>query len=67
MPEHQTVEWKSSWRDEWLKWICGYVNARGGTLIIGMDDGGNVVGVEDVKRQAPCRVQYRQPQDSGLH
>jgi len=50
MPENQTVEWKSSWRDEWLKWICGYANAQGGTLIIGMDDDGQVVGVDDVKR-----------------
>ena len=24
MPENQNIEWKSSWRDEYLKWICGF-------------------------------------------
>lgn len=24
MPEHQTIEWKESWYDEFLEWICGY-------------------------------------------
>jgi len=23
MKEHQRMEWKESWRDEYLKWICG--------------------------------------------
>ena len=32
MPEHQTIEWKETWQDEFLKWICGYDNAYGGTL-----------------------------------
>ena len=22
MPEHQTIEWKESWHDEFLEWIC---------------------------------------------
>lgn len=43
MPEHQTIEWKESWQDEYLKWICGYANAYGGILYIGKDDDGNVV------------------------
>ena len=30
MPEHQEIEWKESWRDEYLKWLCGYANAHGG-------------------------------------
>ena len=37
MPEHQEIEWKESWRDEYLKWLCGYANAHGGTLFIGKD------------------------------
>ncbi len=28
--ESQNVEWKESWQDEYLKWICGYANASGG-------------------------------------
>ena len=47
--ENQTVEWKLSWKDEYLKWICGYANAQGGTLYIGADDDGNVVGIDDTK------------------
>ncbi len=27
MSEHQGVEWKEIWKDEYLKWICGYANA----------------------------------------
>jgi len=29
-----------------LKWICGYANALGGTLIIGKDDKGKTVNVK---------------------
>ena len=50
MPESQTIEYKSSWRDEYLKWICGFANANGGSIFIGKDDTGNVVGVPDVKK-----------------
>ena len=44
--ENQNIEWKESWRDEYLKWICGFANAQGGKLIIGMSDRSKVVGVK---------------------
>lgn len=50
MPEQQNIEWKESWRDEYLKWICGFANAQGGKLYIGCDDSGKVVGVSDSKK-----------------
>jgi ATP-dependent DNA helicase RecG len=50
MPETQNIEYKQSWRDEYLKWICGFANANGGSIFIGKDDNGNVVGLTDVKR-----------------
>ncbi len=50
MPEHQEVEWKETWRDEYLKWICGYANAHGGVLFIGKNDQGNVVGIQNSKK-----------------
>lgn len=50
MPEHQEIEWKESWRDEYLKWLCGYANAHGGTLFIGKDDNGNNVGIPNSKK-----------------
>ena len=45
--EGQVVEWKESWQDKYLEWICGYANAQGGTLYIGIDDDGNVLGLEE--------------------
>lgn len=48
--ETQNIEYKESWRDEYLKWICGFANAQGGTLYIGKNDKGEVVGVTDAKR-----------------
>ena len=50
MAESQNIEYKESWRDEYLKWVCGFANAQGGTIYIGVDDAGNVVGVKDVKK-----------------
>lgn len=50
MPETQNIEYKKLWRDEYLKWICGFANANGGTIFIGKDDAGNVVGISDSKR-----------------
>jgi len=50
MTEHQNIEYKISWRDEYLKWICGFANANGGKLYIGIDDNGNITGLEDYKK-----------------
>jgi len=50
MSESQNIEWKESWRDEYLKWICGFANAQGGKIYIGMNDDGEVVGVEKSKK-----------------
>ncbi|MDD5820691.1 MAG: ATP-binding protein, partial [Prevotella sp.] len=48
--ESQTIEYKESWHDEYLKWICGFANAQGGTLYIGVNDDKQVVGVKNAKR-----------------
>ena len=50
MSEHQQREWKAVWRDEYLKWICGFANAEGGVLEIGRSDAGEPVGVADAAR-----------------
>ena len=50
MEENQNIEFKESWRDEYLKWICGFANAQGGKMYIGVRDNGEVCGVTDVKR-----------------
>ena len=48
--ESQNIEFKESWRDEYLKWICGFANAQGGTLYIGVSDNGDVCGLQDAKK-----------------
>jgi len=50
MAESQNIEYKESWRDEYLKWICGFANAQGGKIYIGIDDNGKIVGVKDSKK-----------------
>ena len=50
MPEHQNIEWKESWRDEYLKWICAFANSQGGTLVIGKRDDGSIKGIENAKQ-----------------
>ncbi len=47
--ESQQIEWKWSWEEEYLKWLCGYANVEGGTLYIGVNDDGYVVGIKDSK------------------
>ena len=49
MTESQNIEWKQSWRDEYLKWICGFANAQGGKIYIGKNDKGQVVRIKNVK------------------
>ena len=58
-PESQNVEYKLSWRDEYLEWICGYANANGGMLFIGRADDGSPVGVTKAKalmESIPCKI-----------
>lgn len=50
MPELQNTEWKSIWKDDYLAWICGFANAQGGTLYIGKNDEGEVVGVANSRK-----------------
>jgi ATP-dependent DNA helicase RecG len=50
MPEQQNIEYKQSWQDDYLKWVCGFANAQGGVIFIGKDDNGTVVGIDDYKK-----------------
>ena len=50
MNETQLIEWKASWRDEYLQWLCGFANAQGGVLEVGRDDTGQVVGLGNAAR-----------------
>ena len=50
LKESQTVEFKQSWKDDYLQYVSGFANAKGGTLYIGIDDDGNVCGVKNAKK-----------------
>lgn len=78
MPEHQNIEYKQSWHDDYLKWIAGFANANGGTIYIGKDNDGNVVGVADYKKlmdDLPNKIrdvlgimaEVNLHEDNGLH
>lgn len=41
--ESQNVEFKESWNDKYLQWICGFANAQGGRIYIGENDNHEVV------------------------
>ena len=43
--ENQNLEWKESWRDEYMKTLCAFANTSGGTIEIGRSDDGAIIGV----------------------
>lgn len=50
MPEQQNLEFKQSWHDDYLKWVCGFANAQGGVIFIGKNDNGEILCVDDYKK-----------------
>ncbi|MBQ8959304.1 MAG: putative DNA binding domain-containing protein [Bacteroidales bacterium] len=47
--ESQTTEYKQQWSDKYLAYISGFANAQGGTLYIGINDAGEVVGIDNAE------------------
>jgi ATP-dependent DNA helicase RecG len=43
-PESETVEYKSSWHQDYLKSLAAFANTRGGTLRVGVRDDFTIVG-----------------------
>ena len=50
MKENQNLDFKKIWKDEYLKYVSGFANSEGGVLLIGVDDNGNVVGVDNAQK-----------------
>ena len=48
--EDLNIEFKESWNDDVLKWVCAFANAQGGDLWIGVRDDGTPVGVRNAKK-----------------
>jgi ATP-dependent DNA helicase RecG len=47
MSEQQNIEYKQSWHDDYLKWVCGFANAIGGIIYIGINNKGMVTHLTD--------------------
>lgn len=50
MTESQNIEHKALWKDDYLKWICGFANAQGGKIFIGINNNGKIVGINTPKK-----------------
>ena len=48
--ECQNVEYKTSWHDKYLEWICGFANAQGAAMYFGVNDDHEVVGIDNVDK-----------------
>jgi predicted HTH transcriptional regulator len=48
--ESQNIEFKQTWKDEYIKWLSAFGNADGGKLYIGVDDDGNIKGIDNAKK-----------------
>ncbi len=48
--ECQNIEYKTSWHDKYLEWICGFANAQGAVMYFGVNDDHEVVGLENVDK-----------------
>lgn len=48
--ESQTVEYKKNWQSSCLKVVSAFANSDGGTLVIGIDDSGNSVGLQHYEK-----------------
>lgn len=49
--ETSTVEYKAVMTDKILKEVVAFINTDGGTVYVGVDDTGTIIGVEDVDEQ----------------
>ena len=50
MPEKHNIEWKESWKDEYLKTVVAFANTSGGKIYIGINDKGEIIGVKNSKK-----------------
>lgn len=46
--ENAAIEFKREYVDDVKKSVIAFANTNGGTIYIGIDDNGNIVGVEDL-------------------
>lgn len=59
--ESQNTEFKSSWHDDYLKWICGFANAIGGMIYIGIEDNRIIGGLLDCAKLREKLLHFNLP------
>ena len=69
--ENQTVEYKASWQEKYLEWICGYANAKGGVLYVAIQERQDVRTIGSSRRNPVVadvfnRLNYAERRGSGL-
>jgi len=60
--ESENIEFKSSWKDEYLKILSAFANTEGGEMLIGIDDMGKVKGLKDASgllEKLPHKIKNR--------
>ena len=77
MTENQNIEYKQSWHDDYMKWVCGFANAVGGVIYIGKDvtdlrfheiiEGNLVYMVKEAMVQLDYKFLVRPVEFSGLY
>lgn len=50
MHENQNTEFKSSWREEYIRYISAFSNSEGGFLYLGVNDEGEVIGLDNAEK-----------------
>ena len=48
--ENYNLEYKRIWNDDYLKTIVAFANTNGGKLLVGVDDNGNKMGVDNQEK-----------------
>ncbi len=48
--EDQRTEFKTSWEESHLRQLCAMANSQGGSMYIGVNDNGDIVGVKNPKK-----------------
>lgn len=48
--ETQEIEFKIIWKDDYLKQLCGFANSLGGCMYVGVNDDGEIAGIQHTKR-----------------
>lgn len=45
--ENQNIEFKQAWNENSFKTVCAFANSSGGTIYLGIEDKGKVVGIKE--------------------